>query len=112
MLGHEGSIARTLTNAKQKGGEEFCARTARLVWPVRPAGINRRDIAWYDTERYYDGVGNVTPDDVYCGRREGILNRRRELKEKTLARCRCRNKGVPRPKGTDRTETPSLAPKA
>jgi len=56
-------------------------------------------------------LGNVTPYDVYFGRREGILNRRQELKEKTLARHRRRNKGVPRPKGTDRTETPSLAPK-
>jgi putative transposase len=35
-----------------------------------------------------------------------------ELKEKTLARRRRQNKGMPRPKGTDRTEKPSLAPRA
>lgn len=33
-----------------------------------------------------------------------------ELKEKTLARRRRQIKGMPRPKGTDRTEKPSLAP--
>ena len=34
------------------------------------------------------------------------MNRRQELEEKTLARRRRHNKGVPGPKGTDRTEKP------
>ncbi len=71
-----------------------------------------RFVAWYNTERYHEALGNVKPEDVYYGRRERILNRRAELKHKTLARRRRQDKGVPKPKEPDRTEKSSLAPRA
>jgi len=47
-------------------------------------------VNYYNHRRYHKALGNVTPDDVLRGRREGILIKRREVKAQTLAsRKRC-----------------------
>ena len=44
----------------------------------------RSFIEYYNYRRYHEGLGNVTPWDVYTGRHLEIIQRRKETKSKTL----------------------------
>ncbi len=50
-------------------------------------------ICHYNNRRNHEGIGNVTPDDVFFGRRESILLNRKNVKKATLNRRREENKG-------------------
>ena len=45
-------------------------------------------INYYNTERYHESLKNLTPEDVYTGRGQTVLNRRQRIKQKTLAERR------------------------
>jgi len=44
----------------------------------------RAFIEYYNYHRYHEGLGNVTPYDVYRGRYLEIIQRRKEAKRRTL----------------------------
>ena len=48
-------------------------------------------VLYYNYQRYHEALGNVTPADVYYGRREVILAKREEVKQETLTARRVAN---------------------
>jgi len=48
----------------------------------------------YNYHRYHTALGNVTPADVLYGRREEILERRKEVQIQTINRRRDYNRGL------------------
>ena len=46
---------------------------------------------YYNNERYPESLDNLTPADVYFGRKEEVLSRREKIKEQTLRLRRKQN---------------------
>jgi transposase InsO family protein len=51
-------------------------------------------IEYYNHRRYHEGLGDVTPYDVYTGRHLEIIQRRKEVKDRTLEARRDYNRVV------------------
>jgi hypothetical protein len=41
-------------------------------------------VAYYNNERYHESLDNVTPSDVYFGRRYAVLSERSKIKRRTM----------------------------
>jgi RNA-directed DNA polymerase len=77
------------TNGKIERYHRTLKHDVKLVWYERPDALRRAlaaFVAYYNYERYHEGIGNVTPADAYFGRRDAILARRKEVQQRTIAR--------------------------
>jgi transposase InsO family protein len=76
----------TQANGKiERFHETLKARLNLLVY-TSPEELRRalaKFIAFYNDQRYQEGIGKVTLADVYYGRREEILKRREVQKQQT-----------------------------
>jgi len=51
-------------------------------------------VDYYNNERYHEALDNVTPADVYFGRRRNIVSERENIKHQTMRRRRMQNLNI------------------
>jgi putative transposase len=79
------------TNGKLERYHRTVKEQVKLVVYETPSALERAVDAfvdYYNYRRYHEGIGNVTPADLYYGRRDEIVERRKEVSKRTLQQRR------------------------
>ena len=85
------------TNGKLERYHQTLKRDVNQVPYELPADLEAAIAAfvgYYNDRRYHKALGNVTPSDVLRGRREQILQRRKEVQAQTIERRRRYNSAL------------------
>ena len=85
------------TNGKLERYHQTLKRDVNQVPYEMPSDLEAAIVAfvsYYNYRRYHKALGNVTPSDVLRGRREEILQRRKEVQAQTIERRRQHNRAL------------------
>ncbi len=85
------------TNGKVERYQQSLKREVNQLPYELPSQLERAIadfVDYYNYRRYHKALGNVTPADVLYGRREEILERRKEVQIQTINRRRDYNQGL------------------
>src|SRR4030042_1759122 len=85
------------TNGKVERYQQSLKREANQLPYELPSHLEKAIadfVDYYNYRRYHKALGNVTPADVLYGRREGILQRRKEVQIQTTNHRRDYNQGL------------------
>ncbi len=85
------------TNGKVERYQQSLKREVNQLPYELPSQLERAIadfVDYYNYRRYHKALGNVTPADVLYGRREEILERRKEVRAQTIQHRRDYNQGL------------------
>ena len=85
------------TNGKVERYQQSLKREVNQLPYMLPSQLEQAIadfVDYYNYRRYHKALGNVTPADVLNGRREEILQRRKEVQTQTINRRRDYNRDL------------------
>jgi putative transposase len=99
------------TNGKIERLHRTLKEDVTLVVSMGPDQLREaisRFVDYYNSQRYHKALRNVTPDDVWFGRREQILARRKALQIRTLVARREHYRRMVKTQRTEESGTPGV----